>query len=206
MLNRRSIVLLLSLSTLAGSGCSGMSKTAQGAGTGGALGAGFGALAGAGSGKSGKGALIGAAAGTLLGGIVGNDMDQQDKAVAADRLAAAESRPTQQALGVTDVQVLAAKGLSDDLIIAQLRSTRSTFQLSTSDVEWLHTNGVSDRVILAMKEMKPGVTRVIERQAPTQVIYREVPPPPPVIYAQPVYVVQPAPPPPGFGVGIRYQR
>ena len=199
MLDRRTFVPLLLLACLSGSGCAGLSKTGQGALVGGGAGAGIGALA-AGKGKSGQGALIGAAAGTILGGLVGNDVDQQEKAAAADRLAVAQSRPGQPALTVTDVQALVAKGLSDEIIIQQLRDTRSTFQLSSNDIDFLHTNQVSDRLIRAMQDMKPAsVTRVIER--PTQVIYREAPPQP--IYIRetppPVYVIQQAPPPPSFG-------
>lgn len=204
-------VLLLFIS----SGCSNLSNTARGGLIGSGLGAGTGALIGSASGNAGKGALIGTAIGTGIGMLAGNDADQNEKRAreaelqqTRAQLAEAESRPTQPPLGITDVQRLAASGASDEVVINQIRTTGSTFQLSAADIEWLKTNGVGDRVILEMQNAQPRTRTVV---APTRTVIREVAPPT-VIYTprpRPVYVYDPywrpyppPPPRPGFGVGV----
>jgi Glycine zipper len=199
--------LILAMLPLCG-GCASMSNTAKGIGIGSGIGAGIGAIAGSGQGKAGKGAVIGSLVGGTLGAIVGNDADQQEKKELQNRVAEAESKPKTSPLGITDVQVLVSKGWSDEMILAHLKDTGSSFQLSTTDIQWLRDNGVSDRVVREMMQMKP---RPSGPQRTTTVIYRD-PPPPRVIYesypVQPIYVVPapPPPPPPSFGVGIHYRR
>ncbi len=180
-------------------GCSNMSNTAQGGLLGGGLGAGVGAALGSITGNAGAGAAIGAVGGGLLGGVVGNDIDQEKKkekelqlAAANDRAAIAESQNSQPKLGITDVMNLVRAGTSDQVIINQIRTTGSTFQLSTADIEMLKSNGVSDSIIIAMQNAQPKVyvqrpTVIRERPA---VIYTS---PPPVIvergfYPGPVFV------------------
>jgi hypothetical protein len=189
------------------SGCEHMSNTAKGGLVGGGVGAGAGALIGSASGNAGKGAVIGGLGGTLLGGLVGNDVDQQEKrqrerdyAISQAQLQEAQSRPTQAPLGLTDIQQLAASGTSDQIIINQIRTTGSTYQLSATDIQWLKTNGVSDTVILEMQNAKPRVVGPVQR---TTIIREE----PTVIYHRrpPVYVY-PYPPPPTYGVGVIYRR
>jgi len=187
------------------SGCESMSNTAKGGLVGGGLGAGLGAIAGSASGHAGGGAAIGAAAGTVLGAIVGNDADQQDKKRAEERIAVAEARqvqplqPVVQApLGITDVMQMTREGIHEDIIINQIRSTNSTFQLSNEDVRALSQNGVSPRVVIEMQNRRP-VTRVMHQQ---QVIYQQAPPPT-VIYTRP-YCYAP-PPPPVIGVYGRFR-
>ena len=46
-----------------------------------------------------------------------------------------------------DVIALAKKGVSDNVIVNQIRATRSTFQLSNDDLITLKDAGVSDRVV-----------------------------------------------------------
>jgi hypothetical protein len=210
LLGTSSVLLLLG-----SSGCAGLSNTAKGSLVGGGLGAGTGALIGSASGNAGKGALIGTAIGTGVGLLAGNQADQDEKREreaelqqTRAQLAEAESRPTQAPLGLTDVQRLAAAGTSDAVIINQIRTTGSSFQLSSTDIEWLKTNGVSDRVILEMQNAQPRTRTVV---GPTRTVIREVGPPA-VIYAprpRPVYVYDPywrpyppPPPRPGFGVGV----
>jgi hypothetical protein len=178
-------------------GCAGTSKTAQGAGIGGAIGAGTGALIGkATNGKAGQGALVGGLIGAGVGGLIGNEHDQREKEQLKAQAEAASSA-NGSPIGMSDVIQLTKEGRSDDLIINQIRTTHSTFQLSTEDLRTLSTNGVSDRVIMEMQNRRPD----------------RYPQPPPgrVIYAPatPVYVV-PAPPPPpppvGFGVGVQFRN
>lgn len=178
-------------------GCASTSKTAQGAGVGGAIGAGTGALIGSASGHAGKGALIGGLVGAGVGGLIGNEEDQKDKRIMQAQVRDAEARAaaTSSQLGITDVIQLAQQGRSDDVIINQIRTTNSTYQLSSEDIKMLGTNGVSDRVIMEMQNHRPESqprTRLVA--VPPQPVYVVGPPPPPVIYAPP--------PPPVFGVGV----
>jgi hypothetical protein len=81
------------------------------------------------------------------------------------------------------------------VIINQIRTTGSTYQLSTEDLKQLRANGVSDNVIKEMQNRHPNAYR-----RPRYVVG---PPGPPVFVAPPppVYIVGP-PPPPSFGVGF----
>jgi hypothetical protein len=99
--------------------------------------------------------------------------------------------------------------VGDEVIINQIRSTGSTFQLTTSDITYLKQNNVSDRVINEMISARPRVG-IVGPRARTVVI-REPVPPPMVIYdrpycwhPRPVYVCPP--PPPVVGVGFHFRR
>jgi hypothetical protein len=99
-------------------------------------------------------------------------------------------------MGIADVIQWTKDGRSDDVIINQIRTTGSTYQLSSEDVRLLSANGVSDRVIMEMQNRRPEMyprRRLVPVQ-PVPVIYG---PPPPVILA---------PPPPGFAVGVHIRN
>jgi len=167
-------------------GCSSMSNTEAGAGTGGLIGAGTGALIGSATGHTGAGALIGAGVGALSGGLVGHAVDESEKKTAA-QVAAATAQPP---LGITDVAQMAQNHVGDDVIITQIRATGSVFRLSSTDTIWLKQQGVSDAVV---QEMLASANRYPRR------VYSAVP-----VYAEPVYL---APPPPvGVGVGFGFGR
>jgi hypothetical protein len=179
-------------------GCQNASHTERGAGLGGLLGAGMGAAIGSASGDAGKGALIGAAAGGLLGGAAGNAEDKAERAdlvAQRDAAAAAAARPP---LGITDVAGMAQQGMSDQIIINQIRTTGSSYSLSPNDIAYLKQNNVSDGVIIAMQQATPR--RVVVG----------APPPPAVIVEQPVLVPVHRPvyvaPPPAVGFGISYHH
>jgi hypothetical protein len=183
-------------------GCASSSKTAQGAGIGGAIGAGTGALIGkATNGKAGQGALVGGLIGAGVGGLIGNEEDQRDKRATEARVQQAEAQAHAAAtqMGIADVIQWAKEGRSDRVIINQIRTTGSTYQLSTEDVRLLSSNGVSDDVITEMQNRRPDMypRRRLVPVAPAPVIYG---PPPPV------YVVPAPPPPPGFGVGVHFRN
>jgi hypothetical protein len=87
---------------------------------------------------------------------------------------------------------MAQQGISDAVIITQIRSTQSVYMLGPPDIQWLKSQGVSDAVVM---EMQATATRV--------------PGPQPRVYARPYYhpdvvVVDPYPPP--VGVGFSYTR
>src|SRR4029077_13835695 len=83
-------------------GCASTSKTAQGAGIGGAVGAGTGAAIGSMTGNAGKGALIGGLIGAVTGGAIGNEKDMQEKRESEARVQQAE---TQAAAAATQLGI-----------------------------------------------------------------------------------------------------
>jgi hypothetical protein len=52
-----------------------------------------------------------------------------------------------QPLGVADVKMLAKSGISDEVIISQIRNSRTVYRLSAADILDLKDNGVSEKVI-----------------------------------------------------------
>jgi hypothetical protein len=166
----------------------GCSHTEQGVVGGGLLGAGIGALAG-GPRHAGKGAAIGGLAGAGIGALAGASADRAERR--ADAQAAAMRQP---ALSVQDVINLTASGMSDDVIVSQIRASGAVYHLTAQDLMTLNNGGVRPPVI---REMQSTVHRPVRR------VYTAVP------VAQPVYVVEPVPPPPppvGLGVGVTYIR
>lgn len=155
-------------------GC-GTTNTERGLSGGAGVGAVLGALAG-GPRHALGGALIGAGAGAAVGGLAGAAADNSERKTAA-RVAAA------RALQLQDVVKMTQSGLSEDLVIGQIRSSGSVFALRTDDILYLKNNGVGEPVI---RYMQATGTRMVP-------VYGAV---------QPVYVVEP-PPPVGFGVGVR---
>ena len=123
-------------------------RTATGALTGGALGAGTGAIIGSQGGHAGEGALIGGALGALTGGIIGNAMDQQQREILERQSPQTVQRVEQgQPLGLADIKALAKAGVSDDVIISQIRNSRVVYRLTTAEIIDLKDAGVSNRVI-----------------------------------------------------------
>ncbi len=119
--------------------------TASGALAGGATGAIIGSAAGR---HHGSGGLVGAAVGAVVGGLIGHSMDQEQEA----RLRAQAPQTLQRVeqgepLTVDDVKSLSKAGISDDLIISQIRNSRTVYQLSSTDIIDLKKAGISDKVI-----------------------------------------------------------
>ncbi len=118
--------------------------TASGALAGGATGAMIGSMGRHG----GSGAFVGGAVGALIGGLVGHGMDQDQEAQLRARAPQTMQRVERgQPLTVGDVQALAQAGISDDLIISQIRNSRTVYHLATADIIALKNAGVSERVI-----------------------------------------------------------
>jgi hypothetical protein len=169
---------------VAGPGCSSMDNTEKGAGIGAAAGAGLGALAGSASGHAGRGALIGGGVGALAGGMIGHDADKQEKRALEAQVAA--QQPVRGPLALPEVVALAQQRVSDGVIIQQIRTTGSCYNLRPDDIIYLKSNGVSDVVV---EEMQATRGR------------------PPVMMAPPpgAVVVVPGPPPPPVGVSLGYR-
>ncbi len=120
--------------------------TASGALAGGATGAVIGSIAD--PHHSGAGALVGGAVGAVVGGLVGHSLDQEQEA----RLQSQSPQTWQhidknQALTTYDVRTLAQAGISDEIIISQIRNSRTVYHLTTADIIGLKNAGVSDNVI-----------------------------------------------------------
>jgi len=119
------------------------SKAGTGALVGGGLGTGIGALAGGGA-----GAAIGAGAGVVGGAIVGAALDSSDRRQLERRSPETLRRiDNNQQLNMSDVKSMSQAGISDDVIISQIRKTNSRFHLTTSQIIELKNAGVSQRVI-----------------------------------------------------------
>lgn len=198
---------LMGCATLLGTGCEHMNQTQTGAAIGGALGTAAGLGIGAATGHPRTGALVGGLAGAGIGGLIGNEADREERRqqVAVEQAAAASATAAPQKLGLTDIIHLTQQGHDEQVIINQIRATGSTFQLTTSDLDWLKANGVSPRVIAEMQSRPPTLPAVAPRtgsSSTTTIIYESpwspwwVPPPvvaAPVI-VRPVYVPPPRPP------------
>jgi hypothetical protein len=173
-------------------GCESMNHTDKGVLGGGALGGATGAIIGSTSGNTGAGAAIGAALGGLTGGLIGNEMDNSEAKSNAQIAQASASAAPRGPLSLPEIAQMAQSGLSDAVIIGQIRATRSVYVLTPQDLEWLKTQNVSDAVVL---EMQATASRM---------------PPPPRVYARPYYgpdvvYVEPYYPPP-IGLGFSYTR
>ena len=123
-------------------------RTATGALAGGAIGAGTGAIIGSQSRHAGEGALIGGAIGALTGGLIGHGIDS----TARERVVEQSPQTMQhidqgRPLGLADIKALAKAGISDEVIISQIRNSRTVYRLSSAEIIDLHDSGVSQRVI-----------------------------------------------------------
>lgn len=58
-------------------------------------------------------------------------------------------------LAVADVEALVKAGMSDDVIISQIKSSGTAYRLSTADIIGLHNAGVSNAVIQYMINTAP---------------------------------------------------
>lgn len=184
----------LALLLLAGCGCSSMNNTEKD----GLMGAGAGAATGAVLTRGNPvGAVIGGLFGGLVGASIGSDQDRRDnrdKAIAQAQANQAAYAAANQ-MSLQSIIQMSQGGVSDAIIIRQMDTTGSVFNLTPLDIQTLHDQRVSDQVISAMQA----------RRYPRGVVVAPGP-----VYAGPppgtvVIVEQPPPPPPiGFGVGVGF--
>lgn len=183
------ILSLASISILAG-GCYSPDGTPDNTGTGALVGAGSGAFLGAvaaGPRNAGGGALIGAAAGAIAGGLFGHLFDQQQQRRLQEQAPQTYTRVDESApLSIADVKALAKAGINEDVMITQIKNSRTIFHLSAADIIDLRDSGVSDKVINYMINTPTTVSATPE----TQVTAPQPPPPAPV---ETVTVVSPGP-------------
>lgn len=154
-------------------------RTGSGAFAGGAIGATSGALIGGSRGKGGEGALIGAAIGAITGGLIGRQMDNDAQSRLRAQAPQTYARVDQgQTLGVADIKALASAKISDDVIISQIRNSRTVYHLSAADIIDLHNSGVSDKVVDFMINT-PNLQGGSSAAPQAQTVYVQSPPPPP---------------------------
>ncbi|MCU0785519.1 MAG: YXWGXW repeat-containing protein [Verrucomicrobia bacterium] len=158
-------------------------RTGSGALIGGAVGAAAGGLIGSTSrhnsgANAAAGALIGGAIGAITGGSIGHSLDQEEQARLRTQAPLTYQRIEQgQPLGIADVKAMAKAGVSDDVIISQIRSTRTVYRLIAEDIIDLNNSGVSQKVINYMINT-PGTAGTTTMQAETAVVAQPPPPPP----------------------------
>jgi outer membrane lipoprotein SlyB len=189
------LILTLAASALVLAGCQypngNPNYTGTGALSGGAVGAVSGAAIG-GNQHGGEDALIGAAVGAVAGGLIGHSLDQQQQQQLRQQAPQTYVRVDQgQPLGVADVKALAVASVSDDVIISQIRNSRTVYHLSAADIIDLRNAGVSNRVIEFMINT-PGTYGAMPAPQASTVVVTQPPPPPPaetvVVASSPGYV------------------
>ncbi len=122
---------------LALSGCESVgSGTKKGAGIGALGGAALGGIIGHQSGHGWEGALIGGAAGAAGGGLVGNRMDKKREAEQGDAY-----------LSLMEIAKMGHDGVPDEVIISEIKRTKSRYDLDSKTIAYLKENKVGDRVI-----------------------------------------------------------
>jgi hypothetical protein len=168
-----------------------MNNTERGAVAGGVVGTALGTAVGAAAHNPLAGAAIGAVSGTAIGALAGNadDKAEQHKRDVAQAAALADAQSQSQRMGIADVIGMAQAGHNDTVIINQIRTTRSTFQLSVADLDMLKNAGVSPRVIAEMQAARAAPTRVVV-QDQTPVVYDSAGV---IVRPAPVVVVSPRP-------------
>ena len=147
-------------------GCENPNGTVNHTGTGALIGAGGGAALGAllGGRHAGEAALIGGAFGAATGAIVGNAMDQDERARLRAQAPQTYRRIEQaQPLYPNDIKAMVASGVPEDVIISQIRTTRSIYHLSAPDIIDLHNAGVSQNVINFMINTANGPQATLAR-------------------------------------------
>jgi surface antigen len=98
--------------------------------------------------NSGAGAVAGAAVGAVVGSLIGHGMDEDQAAQLREQSPQTLQRiEDSQPLTVADVKALARAGVSDELIISQIRNSHTVYRLGTADIIDLKNSGVSERVI-----------------------------------------------------------
>ena len=173
------LTLALAASALVWAGCEYPNGDPNYTGSGALIGGGAGAVTGAAIGgprHGGEGALIGAAVGALTGGLIGSSMDQQQRERLRQQAPQTYTRVDQgQPLSVADVKALAQAGVSDDVIISQIRNSHTVYHLGAADIIDLRNAGVSNPVIDCM--INTPTTAGAASSAGT--VYVDGPPPPP---------------------------
>jgi len=101
----------------------------------------------------GAGALIGGAAGLLTGSLIGNSMDHEARPryyPPPPVYPAVPPPPTGNQPTVADIARMTREGLSEDVILSQITTTRAVYHLDSNAIIDLKNAGVSQKVITVM--------------------------------------------------------
>jgi outer membrane lipoprotein SlyB len=180
----QALTYALAVAAVVLTGCVNPDGSPNNTGSGALIGGAFGALTGAAIGGrryGGADALIGAAAGALAGGLIGNAADREQAARLKAEAPQTYVRVDQgQPLSVADVKALAKAGISEDVIITQIKNSRTVYHLSAADIIDLRDAGVSDKVVNYMINTPSTVGATAETNGGTTTYIQQPPPPPPV--------------------------
>ena len=126
-------------------GCESMgANTKKGAGIGGLLGAVAGGVIGHQSGHGVEGALIGGTVGAIGGGTIGSGIDDGQEAKEPVQKTAPNRIPIMKIVEMTE------QGVPAEVIIDQLESSGSSYNIDSETVKYLESNAVDQRVITYM--------------------------------------------------------
>ena len=150
-MKKQLLVLTLASSAIFLSGCENPDGSVNNTGSGALIGGAIGAITGAaigGSHHGGQDALIGGAIGAVAGGLFGNSADQEQRERLRAQSPRTYSRVEQgQPLGLADVKALSRAGISEDVIISQIKNSGTVFRLTAPEIIELRDAGVTDKVI-----------------------------------------------------------
>jgi len=184
-------------------------NTRRGATVGGIAGAVAGAAIGDHHGETGAGAAIGGIVGAFAGGLLGNAEDQQQILRRQQQAQLRQQRHfdyQRNAVSAADVIAMTQSGLSESVIVNQIRQRGVQVRPQVADIIALHQRGVSEPVITAMQQAQhqpiqagrqsiprpgatPGSTRGVPNLIPVEA-YLSVPryyPPRCYYYPEPMY-------------------
>ena len=148
-MGKRCKLLLMAITALtAVNGCSSMNNTEKDALIGGGFGAGLGALLD--RHHPGTGAAVGGLIGAGTGALVGNSEDKAEARAKAQ--AAAAAAPVRGPLSMEEIATMAKSGVSDSVIINQIRTSGTRYNLSGDMIVWLQQHNVSEAVIREMQD------------------------------------------------------
>jgi hypothetical protein len=86
--------------------------------------------------------------GALAGGVIGSSIEQAQRERLEQESPQTLQRVSQgQPLGLADIKALARAGVSDEVIMSQIRNSRTAYRLTTAEIIELKDAGVSNRVI-----------------------------------------------------------
>jgi hypothetical protein len=171
----RTKITIVGLMLLSVVGCSGMSNAEKGMLGGAGAGTAIGAIAGRGNPAA---MAIGAVAGTVLGGVAGDAQDRrEDRREHQRAVNAAVNAQAARQMSLEEIVQMAQTGTPDHLIIRQIETTGSNFNLRGDDIVFLRQQRVSDGVIGVMQMHRAPRAVVVQ---PQPVVLVPAPPPPPV--------------------------
>lgn len=189
------LVLLLLITLGMPNVVSAQNNKQRGATWGGLAGAVAGGIIGDNNDKAGAGAVIGGVVGAVAGGLLGNAADK-DAELARQRAAyyhaqqqqyarQQQTAALQSAVTLQDVIAMSRSGLSDQVVVNQVRQRGYLGKLAVSDIIALHEAGVSENVITTLQTVGPPRKSpvTVARPAPA-IINHHIHQPAPIIIEQ----------------------